>query len=723
MTLTCNQSVVKNWPLRAAVLSIACVTWVVAIEGGSSPVFTVTPQNSVGHSLATPVQFVNPIGKNSADEFSDQIKVLLNNYCQECHWGAEAEAGLDLSRFDSQESAERELETWKSIVEAVEFGVMPPDDAERPNKSEVKALREWFLRTATSGKVQRPQASVRRFNQTEYENTVRDLLRLRNDLFGSPSRMTVTDDYFKPATHRMPGYVLALSYDFYFLRMQNELPGITRLANDPPVAHGFNNDQSTLSSSPLYLESCLSLAHAIVNNVNFPRESLLWDSMFVVDDTFDNQQQVRHALDQLSVFLTRAFRRPVTESELSRYGNLFQQELKSSDFTAAMKSTVAAVLSSPLFLFRTDFADGAGEGQPANPYSMASRLSYFLWGSMPDDLLFQAAAENRLKSDAEILAQVHRMLDDRKIKNLATDFGRQWLKLDKIYSARPAKNLFPAWYRGASSDSPGTSMMIEQMLLFETIMVENRAILEFVDADFAYLNRLLMDWYKLNAKELIGYIPEPNTFEDFFRIQLPNKQRGGVITSGAMLVSTSATTRTSPVYRGAWILDVIFNRPPPPPPPNVPALDGDGQPTTTIVNVRDKLAVHRENKNCAVCHDKLDPIGFALESFDPVGRLRKVYADGSEIDAKGQLSGADFDGAVDFKAVILKQKERFVLGFVEHLTRYAMGRELDATDAPEIMRMADNIIRQEYRFRSVIEQVALAKLFRGAPGAIGVESK
>jgi hypothetical protein len=246
-------------------------------------------------------------------------------------------------------------------------------------------------------------------------------------------------------------------------------------------------------------------------------------------------------------------------------------------------------------------------------------------------------------------------------------------------------------------------------------MVENRSILEFVHADFAYLNRQLMDWYHVDPAEALGYTPPPETFEDFFRIKWPNLHRGGAITSGAMLVSTSATTRTSPVYRGAWILEVVFNRPPPPPPPAIPALDAADVHGKTPTNVREKLARHRLDPNCAVCHDRIDPVGFALEKFDPLARFRHNYEDGVPVDASGTLYGTDFDGAARFKQVILEQKERFVRGFVEHVTRYALGRELRPADGPELERMTQRVLNDDCRFGAVIREVVLSEMFRAAP--------
>lgn len=645
------------------------------------------------------------------DEFAVSVRPFVEKYCLECHAGSGAEGGIDLDAFAGTADVRQDLETWEAVIDALDSDYMPPDSMPQPTDQEVTALRAWLTSQANDSQAGASvPITIRRMNRIEYENTVRDLLRLKVDVFDNPDRITITDDYFRPSSGKMPRYVLAMSHYSYIQRKPAELPDISELPNDPPVEHGFNNDQSTLSFSPVYLEACLKLARSILDDENFPRQSLLWESLFVADDHQPGEALVADARQRLASFLPRAFRRPVTETEIDRYTGLLASQLPTQGFTESMKSTVAAILASPSFLFRSDRLPPA-EGEPPDPWAMASRLSYFLWGSMPDDSLFQAAAENRLRTDAQLLLQVRRMLDDSKSKSLSTDFGMQWLKVDKVNSARPDPDLYPGWYR-KDADSPGVSMMIEQMLLFETIMVEDRSILEFINADYAYLNRQLMDWYYVDPETALGYTPPPDSFEDFFRIRWPDRHRGGVITSGAMLVSTSATTRTSPVYRGTWVLDVIFNRPPPPPPPDVPALEGDGNHARAFTNVRDKLAAHRENPSCAVCHDRIDPVGFALEKLDPVARFRRQYPDGTPIDTAGEIFDDPFDGAARFKNVVLRQKDRFVQGFVEHVLRYALGRELGIGDDPQVRQMAGAVADQDYRFRAVIESIVLSDVFR-----------
>ena len=653
------------------------------------------------------------------DEFEETARTFLKKHCLKCHSGESPEADLDLSQFDSQGTVNNDLETWELVIDSVNDDYMPPSEEVRPTREEIERLKEWYQRTlAETGNAQAIVPRMRRLNQIEYENTVGDLLRIDGEIFNSPSRLLLVDRYFDPTSKKMPRHVLAMSHMSYKQKRPPLITGLPDVPSDPPVEHGYSNDHTSLSFSPLQAERYFELANAIVYGDTFSRISGVWDSMFLPrpqDQQIDQQKAT--AKDRLSIFLKRAFRRPVTDQEVLRYAQLFnrQLELKQSH-VEAMKDTVVAVLVSPSFLFRRDFSASSFDTYEVDQFAMANRLSYFLWASMPDDQLFQAASEGRLNSRTDLLREVRRMMRDKKIKSLATDFGMQWLKLAGVNSARPDPDLFPEFYH-TKVFTTGTDMMIEQLLLFETIMVEDRDIMEFIDADWAYLNRNLMDWYGENPKQVLGYTPDKSMWEDFFRIRWSNAHRGGVIASGATLVSTSATTRTSPVYRGAWILDVIFNRPPPPPPANVPALEEIKGSAERPLNVRQRLEKHRLDPSCSVCHDRIDPMGFALEKFDPIGRFRNAYPNGGSIDAKGEIFGEPFEGAARLKSVIRRNDREFVQGFSEHLLKYALGRQLELADEKETQAIIDRVMKRGRNFSSVVEEIVASELFRSPPGS------
>ena len=654
------------------------------------------------------------------DRFKTQVRPFLAKYCLDCHSGENGEGDMDLARFQNQSDVDNDMETWLGVLHQVEDGNMPPEDVVQPKTPEINRMTSWILDSLNPVAGSNQQlGKLRRLNRFEYENTIRDLFRLSRPCFNNPARIIQTNDYFQPATGRMPRYVLAVSYFYNSHRRHSDLPGVSSLPVDPPVEHGYANDQDALSLSPLLMENYLEISTSMLNNSEFAQISELWGSMFTVEGNATKSRAIQQGHTQIELFLPRAFRRPATAEEVLRYQRLFDLELADSDsYTEAMKTTASAILVSPNFLYRqeflcaVDFPRSVHEQELAKNYALANRLSYFLWGSMPDDQLFQAARERRLTKPQYLERQVDRMMDDPKIKSLSTDFGMQWLKVQKAASALPDKTRFPDYYKGFQTiPPPAVSMMMEQLLFFEAVMVEDRSIEEFISSDFAFLNRQLMDWYQINPKTALGYTPALENFEDFFRVKWSNEHRGGVLSSGAMLISTSTTTRTSPVYRGAWVLDVIFNSPPPPAPADVPPLEPAHGKKLTSLNVREKLAQHREDPACASCHDRIDPMGFALEMFDAVGRWRSEYETGDRIDSSGELNGEKFVGSARFKNVILSDKSRFVRAFIEHTMKYALGRQLHYSDEPAIRRMTQNVIKQNCRFRSVIKQVVLSEPF------------
>jgi hypothetical protein len=676
---------------------------------------------------ATTVQSpaLNQLLHQDVDEFDRIGKPFLDNYCLDCHDGVDGEGGVDLSIFQTSDDVNGSLSLWGNVLRQVESGRMPPEGNSRPSIEEVSKLSGWLMDAVSNRFHPEPGSGrIRRLNRAEYENTIRDLFRVPRSCFNNNSKIIQTNDYFQPATGKMPRHVLAVSCFWNSRERYSDLPGVSTLPVDPPVEHGFANDQSSLSLSPLLMESYLEISNSLLNNDEFAQLSNLWQAMFLAKNGESENDSIQRAEERLASFLPRAFRRGVSKEEANVYLNLFQGEFhQNKSYTSSMITTVSAILISPNFLFRQEFlpvSDGLGDKPIAKRdlelernFKMANRLSYFLWGSMPDDELFQAAKERRLLTNKQLRYQVNRMLDDPKSKSLATEFGMQWLKVQDVASVLPDKTLYPQYYvKSNQRPPPAISMMIEQLLFFESVMVENRRITEFIASEYAYLNRQLMDWYAVDPEQVLGYSPPIDRFEDFFRIKWPNGHRGGVLSSGAMLISTSTTTRTSPVYRGAWILDVIYNSPPPPAPADVPPLEAAAGEVSVDLTVREKLASHRENEACATCHNVIDPPGFAFEMFDAVGKWRSSYANGKKVDSSGELRGDAFVGSERFKNVVLRDKPRFVRAFVEHTMKYALGRQLDFVDQPDIRQVADLVAKQDFRFRAVITEVVLSGLFR-----------
>ena len=400
----------------------------------------------------------------------------------------------------------------------------------------------------------------------------------------------------------------------------------------------------------------------------------------------------------------RAYRRPVTSAEVDGLVRFVQMARDQGDsFEQGMQVAVTAMLVSPHFLFRI-------ERDPANPsahdisqFELATRLSYFLWSSMPDEQLFQLAAQQDLRKPPVLEAQIRRMLADPKSKALVDNFGGQWLQLRNLDRTRPDPERFPHF-----SDDLRRDMKRETELFFQSIIQEDRSILDFIDADYTFVNARLAKFYGL---------PEVDS-NQFQRVQLPaDSHRGGVITQAAILTASSFPNRTSPVLRGKWILDNILNAPPPPPPPDVPNLDENA--VGLSASMRQQLEAHRTNPVCNACHASMDPLGFGLENFDAIGRWRTK--DGNfPIDATGRLpNGKTFDGPEGLKQLLLSDKTIFAKCLAEKLLTYALGRGLEDYDQPAVQSIVNSTAASGYRFSALIEAIVSSPPFEQRRGESG----
>ncbi|MEO7651126.1 MAG: DUF1592 domain-containing protein [Bryobacteraceae bacterium] len=391
----------------------------------------------------------------------------------------------------------------------------------------------------------------------------------------------------------------------------------------------------------------------------------------------------------LATLMRRAYRRPVTAADFRAPLKLYQEARKEGGFEEGIEMALRAVLISPEFIFRVE-QDPAGLA-PNTPYrltgvELASRLSFFLWSSIPDDELLDAAIGGKLRSPAMLEKQVRRMLGDPRSRVLATNFAEQWLYLRNLASASPDMRLFPDF-----DDNLRQSFRQETELFFESIMREDRNVLDLLRANYTFLNHRLAKHYGI-----------PNIYGSRFRrVTFDNGERGGLLRQGSVLTVTSYATRTSPVIRGKWILDNILGTPPPPPPAAVPALKENNS-IGKELPMRARLAEHRANPACSGCHNLMDPIGFSLENYDALGRWRTTDA-ATPIDAAGGLpDGSKFEGVSGLQKALVSHPELFVTTFSEKLLTYALGRGLDHYDAPAIRRIVKDAGASDYRFTAVI---------------------
>jgi hypothetical protein len=411
------------------------------------------------------------------------------------------------------------------------------------------------------------------------------------------------------------------------------------------------------------------------------------------------QQEPRAARQILSMLTKRAYRRPVTDVDLRGPLALFEKGRADGGFDAGLEMALAGVLASPNFLFRVE-TDPAGV-PPHAPYrvsdiQLASRLSFFLWSSLPDDELLESAIAGRLHDPVVLERQVRRMMADQRSRALVDNFAAQWLHLRNLSGITPDMRLFPDF-----DDNLRQAFRQETELFVESILREDRSVLDLLRANYTFVNERLAKHYRI-----------PHVYGSHFRrISLgEDSERGGLLRQGSILTVTSYATRTSPVVRGKWILDTLLGVPPPPPLPDVPALKDntvDGN-----LTVRRRLAEHRTNAACAACHNLMDPIGLSLEKFDAVGR-RRTIEDGIAIDATGGFpDGSRFVDVDGLEAALLRRPELFVGAVTEKLLTYALGRGVDYYDAPSVRAIVRDAGAQNYRLSSIVVGVVKSQPFQ-----------
>ena len=400
----------------------------------------------------------------------------------------------------------------------------------------------------------------------------------------------------------------------------------------------------------------------------------------------------------------RAFRRPVTPQEIDKLVSVVSLAQRHGDsFEEGLCQSLQAMLVSPHFLFRIERSLGSTAAESSRAISnheLASRLSYFLWSSMPDDELTRLADEQQLRRPGVLEAQVRRMLKDPKSHALVENFGGQWLELRKLESVKPDRQRFPGF-----DEYLRMSMRRETELFFECIVQEDRSILDFIDADYTFLNERLARFYKIPG------VKGP----EFRKVVLAgDTQRGGVLTQAGILTVSSYATRTSPVLRGKWILEKILNAPPPPPLPDVPNLDESK--IGSAASLRQQLEAHRQNATCASCHTRMDPLGFGLENFDAIGAWRTQ--DGKfPIDASGMLpDGRSFIGPNELKAILKADRNAFAEGLTEKLLIYAVGRGLESYDKATVKQIVTRLAAEDYRFSRLVVEIASSVPFQMRKG-------
>ncbi len=435
-------------------------------------------------------------------------------------------------------------------------------------------------------------------------------------------------------------------------------------------------------------------------------------AQFATDKT--PQERARLFLDW---FASRAYRRSATKDEVERLAKFVDNAMaRGEKWEDGIRLAIQAALVSPKFLFRLETLDpaaaGRGRTQPIDENALASRLSYFLWASMPDDELLELAKQKKLGVNLD--AQVRRMLKDPKAVALVDSFALQWLQLRRLETFRLDRKLFPTFTKSLRE-----AMLQETQLFVREIFQEDRSVMELIDADFTYLNEALAGLYgiKDTRGNPFGSNPsaaesgQPIRGEQLVRVALKDSARGGLLTQASILSATSNPTRTSPVKRGRWVLDQILGQPPPPPAPNVPPLAEDAK-AINSGSLRARMERHRADPSCASCHERMDAIGFALENFDASGAWRTK--DGEfPIDASGVLpDGSKFNGPGELKAMLRQKQNLFVRCLTEKMMIYALGRGLEVYDRRPVHQIIEAMARDNYKFSTLVVEIVKSEPFR-----------
>ena len=595
---------------------------------------------------------------------------FIKRYCLECHSGEKPKASLDLSRFDSMDKILSEALLWDDILIRLSQGDMPPKEADLPTLNERSEFLNWvessLQKAACQSGPHAGPAVLRRLNRAEYSASVRDLLDIHFD-----------------AGEALP--------------------------SDGSGGEGFDNASETLFISPIHAEKYMDAARVAVEYAFADPRSLRRFLVAEPDEKTSPEVAARRVIED---FLPRAFRRSIPESEILEYLALFHAAYKADpSFMVAIRLTLQAVLISPKFLFIAEEPNFDSKPHKVTDHELASRLSYFLWGSLPDDELLKAADEGNL-SDSKILQeQFKRMLgsqNSRKVRNFSQNFVEQWLGTRALgREFKPDKSI-----RGYDSELEG-GMKYEPVFFFHEILTENRSLLDLLKADYTYVNRRLARHYRIKGE----FREQPK------RVQLTDEnRRGGLLSMAAVLAVSSYPHRTSPVLRGKWILETILGDPPPPPPPNVPELEESAS-SVSSESLRQRLELHRQNVACAQCHDRIDPLGFGLENYGVLGRWRDKY-EGHTVDARGALpDGTTFSGPAELKLALLGRKDQFVRHLTKKMLGYALGRGLTYYDYCAVNSIVDKLRANDYKSHHLLFGIIQSVPFRFKAGIASSEAE
>jgi hypothetical protein len=673
----------------------------------------------------------------------ETIRPVLVENCGACHSKGSV-------NFLSK-NIETDRALWRSVATQLRNRTMPPVASKLTEDDRLRVAQyiEGRLRdTACSNGVSAGAGPIRRLNRREYRNTIRDLIGIDLDPAGLfPADGTGGAGF---DTNGDTLYIQPLLMEKYLAAAQQILdraivtPRLVRNGQGTQPVAIYLDGQYTVraAASPdarLKVDGAdagaltpmrgrnANLASATVKLERGTHEIALagdWTLEEVrVDPTPEKRaihyrlfgsepgeeplQARKSAQRVLAAFLPKAFRRPVQPAEVDRYLAMYDRAAERGDpYEERVKLALKAVLVSPDFLFRMEQRHPEPGVHAVGPYELASRLSYFLWSTMPDETLYTLARDNKLSDPKVLREQVERMLDDPRARTFTTTFMGQWLGTQEIGGRfMPLLTEIQSYY----NQDIANDLKLQPVLLFDRIVGENRSLMELLTADYAYLSGRLVKYYGMeNQVKLNG--------DGMQLVKLPDDRRAGLLGMAGILGMASHYEQTSPVLRGAWVLDTLLGTPVPPPPPDVPPLEPVAK-NGPKLSTRERVLQHRNNPACSACHKLMDPIGFGLENFDWMGRWRDTERDGKPVDASGELpSGEKFNGVGELRAALLKHQDDFVRQVAGKTLGYALGRSLQDGDSCTVQRLVDTLAGDGYRARTLIREIVLSLPFRNSQG-------
>lgn len=721
----------------------------------------------------------------SKDAFAQSIRPVLAQNCIACHNPANPKNRINFLKATTAKDIQLNRGLWRDVAVQMRNRTMPPVESKLSEDDRLRVstwIDDRLRQTACDVGDYAGAVALRRLNRREYRNTVRDLLGVDfnvSELFPADGTGGAGFD-----TNGETLFIPPLLMERYLEAAQQI---VERAIVSPdlqvsvPAAQLLNTDANTVSAPlSIYVGGDYTVRIAVARREEKTTLSLKVDGGTPVPLTLGRgrvgisyQVQVRLArglrllsvvsegtpmpilslsLDQKPVeasperqalhyrllgvepggellqprkaaeqilrsIVRKAYRRPAEAVDVAPLLKLYDRAAERGDpFEERMKLALKGMLVSPSFLFKIEHRSEKPGIYPVGQHELASRLSYFLWSTMPDEELITLADRGKLQDPTVLAAQMERLLDDPRSRSFTSTFIGQWLGTQDVGGrAAPMLTELQSFY----TPPVAADLRAEPILLFQRLVGENRSLLELLSADYTYMTERLVKFYQLEDKFKGFRGNQPQL------VKWPDDRRAGVMNFGAVMAMTSHYRQTSPVLRGAWVLDTLLGTPVPPPPPGVPplepvkCLDNCAAEAKTAVGMRHKILSHRVNTACAACHNLMDPIGFALENFDWTGRWRDKEFDGSAIDATGSLpSGEQFDGPAGLRKVLLSKNDDFLRHISGKMLGYALGRSLQDGDSCTVQRLSDTLQKDGFRTRTLLREIVLSIPFRNSQGGV-----